>query len=216
MPYRCPGRCRLTGFSLVELLVVLAITAILASLAIPAISGMTRAYQLGATCDLLINQLTLARQAALSNSHLVQVRLYRIPDYGQDVSGNRTTYRAIQCFVEGDAPATGKPQLTPITKVILFPSPAVISTQSSPNVSPLLSGSPTSAVSTDPSLPIYGNNYDYFSFHYKPDGSTDLNAGANSITLVSENDKSGGTGLPTNYRTIQIDPAIGTVRRFSP
>ena len=204
------------SFSLIELLVVLAIAGILATLAIPSITGMTRSYQLNATSDLVINQLALARQAALSNSRLVQVRLYYLPDYGQDPAGTRTVYRAIQSFTEGDPPPTGTPALTAVTKTIFFPAPVVLSTSASPNLSPLLPATPWAPVSSDPNLPVYGNNYGYAYFHFKPDGSTDLGTGTNSMTLIMENDSSASAGLPHNYRTIQIDPAIGTARRFSP
>jgi len=216
MRFRHPARHHSPSFSLIEMLVVLAIAAILATLAVPSFTSMTRSYQLNTTGDLVINQLALARQAALSNSRLVQVRLYHLPDYGQDPAGNKTVYRAIQSFTEGDPSATGSLTLTAVTKPIFFPAPIVLSTSTSPNLSPLLPSSPTAAGSSDLSLPIYGNNYDYASFHFKPDGSTDLGAGTNSVTLIMENDPSASAGLPNNYRTIQIDPAIGTARRFSP
>ena len=216
MPFRSSALRHSPGFSLIELLVVLAIAGVLATLAIPTITGMMRSYQLNAASDLIMNQLAMARQAALSQSHLVQVRFYYLPDYGQAPSGNKTVYRAIQSFTEGDPPATGSPTLTAVTKIIFFPAPVVLSTNASPNLSPLLPASPTAAGSSDPSLPTYGNNYDYVSFHYKPDGSTDLVTGNNSATLIMENDPSASAGLPNNYRTIQIDPAIGTARRFSP
>jgi uncharacterized protein (TIGR02596 family) len=216
MRFRHFHRRHSPSFSLIELLVVLAVAGILATLAIPGIMSMTRSYQLNATSDLVINQLALARQAALSNSRLVQVRFYHLPDYQQDPAGNKTVYRAIQSFTEGDPPLTGTPALTAVTKPIFFPAPVVLSTITAPNLSPLLPASPTTAGSSDPTLPTYGNNYDYASFHFKPDGSTDLGMGTNSVTLIMENDPSASAGLPNNYRTIQIDPAIGTAHRFSP
>jgi uncharacterized protein (TIGR02596 family) len=224
MPFRHSARRHSPGFSLIELLVVLAIVGVLATLAIPAVTSMTRGYQLNATSDLVINQLALARQAALSNSRLVQVRFYHLPDYGQAPTGNKTVYRAIQSFIEGDPSATGSLTLTPVTKTVFFPAPAIVSTLTTPNISPLLStlpvnatvSDPSTATSSDPVVPTYGSNYDYFWFHFKPDGSTDLASGGNSLTIIMENDPSATSGLPHNYRTIQIDPAIGTARRFSP
>ncbi|MEJ0000338.1 MAG: Verru_Chthon cassette protein D [Verrucomicrobiota bacterium] len=212
--FRSPPRCR--GFSLVELLVVLAIVAILVGLAAPSVIGTSRSLRLNATSDMLINQLNLARQAALSNAHLVQVRFYRLPDYNQDPTSTPAVYRGVQCFIEGNPAASGSPALTPLTKVNLFPSPIIVSTVATPNVSPLFSASPSTPSPTDPPLPVYGSNYTYFSFHYRPNGTTDLTSGSNSFTLVLENDGAAAVGLPANYRTIQIDPALGTARRFSP
>jgi uncharacterized protein (TIGR02596 family) len=214
-----PRPSRSQGFSLVELLVVLTVAAILLSLAIPGVMGITRGYQLTTTSDLLLNQFNLARQAALSNSHLVQVRIYHLPDYNAEPTASRTTYRAIQCFTEGDPGSAGTPPLTPLTKTVFFPTPVIISTVTSPNLSPLLTGTTgtlTSAGSSDPVLAVYGSNYDYLWFHFKPNGTTDLTTIANSFTLILENDASAATGLPHNYRTIEIDPAIGTSRSFAP
>jgi uncharacterized protein (TIGR02596 family) len=204
------------GFSLLELLVVLTVTAILIGLAVPGISSMNRGYQLSATGDLLVAQLNLARQAALSNGHLVQVRLYHLPDYNSAPSASRTTFRGIQCFLEGDPIASGTPPLTPLTKPVFFAAPVIISTVTSPILSPLLSSTMYTATTTDPTLPLYGSSYDYCSFHFRPNGTTDLGTSANSVTLVMENDKSAATGLPNNYRTVQIDPAVGTSRSFAP
>ncbi len=215
---RTPSR----AFTLVEMLVVLAIIVIVSALAIPMIQGTTRAYQLNATGQAMINQLTLARQNALSSSHLVEVRFYQLPDYNQPSTGSPSVYRAMQCLTEGDPTASGSITLTALSKPFLFPVPVVLSTTTSPNnVSPLLSAAPTPPSSTDPLLPNYGSNYKYSAFHFKPDGSTDLtnsSAGTpqNSITLVLENDKAGASGLPANYETLQIDPVIGSVRRFLP
>jgi uncharacterized protein (TIGR02596 family) len=202
------------------MLVTLAIMALLVAIAAPAFMGTMRSYQLTSAGELVINQLNLARQAALSSSHLVQVRFYRLPDYEQAPTSALAVYRAMQCFTEGDPGATGTPALTAVTRPTFFPAPVIISAVSSPNVSSLLTSPPiqlTSPTSADPSLALYGNNYAYLAFHFRPDGSTDLTTGATVVTLVLENDKAAAaSGLPNNYQTLQIDPAIGTVRRFQP
>jgi uncharacterized protein (TIGR02596 family) len=211
------GGRSIRAFTLVEMLVTLAIMALLVAIAAPAFMGTMRSYQLTSGGELVINQLNLARQAALSSSHLVQVRFYRLPDYEQAPTSAPAVYRAMQCFTEGDPGSTGTPALTAVTRPIFFPAPVIISTVSSPNVSSLLSPSPTAAASSDLVLPVYGSNYAYSAFHFRPDGSTDLAVGSSVVTLVLENDKAAAaSGLPNNYQTLQIDPAIGTVRRFQP
>jgi uncharacterized protein (TIGR02596 family) len=206
-------RVRCSAFSLVEVLVTLAIIAILVAMTVPSVMGTMRAYELNATGELVINQLNLARQAALSNSHLVQVRFYRLPDFNQPPTAGRTVFRAMQSFTEGDPTTTGTPVLTPLSKPVFFPQTVVILTG---NVSPLLSASPTAAGSADPMLPVYVQNYDYSAFHYRPDGSTDLTSLTAALTVVEENDKVIASGLPANYQTLQVDPTIGTVRIFRP
>ena len=207
-----------SGFSLVEVLVVLAIIAILTAAAVPAISSTMRAYQLETTSQTVVNQLSLARQNALSINQCVEVRFYYLPDYNQPVSATPAVYRAMQCFSQGAPNASGTSVLTPLTKPCFFPAPIIVSMAISPNpVSPLLSTSPATPATTDLSLPVYGSNYRYSSFQFKPNGSAgSLSSTSNSMTLVIQNDALGSTGLPKNYVTLQVDPLVGTVRAFRP
>ena len=201
------------GFTLVELLVVVAIVAILGAISVPAIGSLMRAYQLDTTAQIVTGQVNIARQQALSSNHIVEVRFYYLPDYNQGATAAPTVFRGMQCFTEGNPTASGTLTVTSITKPVLFPAPAVL--MSSATQSPLLSlilNSADSAVS----LPTYQSNYKYVVFHYRPDGSTDLTTTNNSVTLVLENAAVVSNGLPKNYMTIQIDPMIGTTRIFRP
>ena len=208
-----PRRC--TAFSLVELLVVLAITAILAALTIPQISSTMQAYSLTSTGQAAINQLVLARQNALSGSHAVQVRFYYLPENNATSPSTAplAVYRGMQSFTESN-PSTSGVTLTALTKPFFFTAPVIIA--NSTTVSPLTSTTLQTPVATDPPLPGYLMNYKYLAFRFRPDGSTDLQAGSNSITLVLENQPVVANGLPKNFQTLQIDPIMGGVRGFRP
>ena len=213
-------RIRPGAFTLVEMLVVMAIIAIIAALSLPVISSALRSYQLDSTGQVMVNQLNLARQSALSRGHAVQVRFYLLPDYNLPTTGTPTVYRGMQCFLEGDPTQAGAIVTVPVTAMVkpaFFQAPVIISSATSPNpVSPILPTTPTTPLATDPLLPGYQANYKYAMFHFKPDGTTDLANNTNSITLVLETDKIVANGLPSNFQTIAIDPLNGAVRSFRP
>jgi len=206
---------RRRAFSLVELLVVLAITAILAALSIPQISAVMQAYQLTSTGQTVINQLELARQSALSGSHAVQVRFYYLPENNSPSPSTAplAVYRAMQSFTENNPTASGV-TVTALTKSFFFSAPIIIS--NSATVSPLTATTLQTPLATDPPLPGYQMNYKYLAFRFRPDGSTDLQAGLYSVTLVLENQPVVANGLPKNFQTLQIDPTTGGVRSFRP
>ncbi len=71
------------GFSLVELLMVIAMLAILTALVMPAVSGISRGYGLTTAGHSVVNALVQARQAAMTRGYPVQVRIYKLPGYSQ-------------------------------------------------------------------------------------------------------------------------------------
>jgi uncharacterized protein (TIGR02596 family) len=217
-PFQSLRRSR--AFTLIEVLVVLAIMAIISSLALPAINNAFRSYQLDSTGQIMVNQLSLARQTALSRGHAVQVRFYLLPDYNTPTTGAPSVYRGMQSLIESDPVQSSSDSVsvatTPLVKPVFFQAPVIISSVMTPtSVSPLLPATATAADTTNP-LPVYGLNYKYVLFHFKPDGSTDLTSPANSLSLVLENDRTAAGGLPANFQTISIDPLNGAVRGFRP
>jgi len=79
MPERKPNHRSPGAFTLVELLAVVAIVAILAALVIPAVGTLSDANHISNSALLVAGQFDLARQTALAENRLVEVRVYAIP-----------------------------------------------------------------------------------------------------------------------------------------
>ena len=198
------------GFSLIELLVVVAVIGLMAVLIVPAVSGISRSYQINAAGHAVLNTLMQARQTAMTRGYPVQVRFYKLPDYWEAKSAPPSVYRAMQIFLEGNPVVSGGTATVPVTaltKPIFFSSPVKIL----PEASSIL----TLPVSTAPQevLSGFARNYQFVSFRFRPNGQADLPPTASGLTLVLETDIQGGT-LPPNFRAIEID--AGAIRDYAP
>lgn len=204
------------GFSLVELLIVVALIIVLASLSVPAFSSINRASALTASNQAVAGLLEQARQTAVTRNRPVEVRWYCYKA-GTDPEA----YRALQLFIVESGPG-GVPVTNPLSRAIKLSSPVIIATNS--RISSLMDDSklPTagrekSPDASAPKLPETGLNYKYRSFHFKANGGTDLSATDQwFITLQSQNDQPAANGAAANFATIQLDPQNGRTRVFRP
>jgi uncharacterized protein (TIGR02596 family) len=204
------------GFSLVEMLVVLAVISIVATMAIMAFRGVNSALNLSSASQQVAAELTNARQTALTLDETVQVRFYQFAD----VTGATTTkeYQAMQMFQTRVSPPT------PLDKITYLPSNIMIS--SSGTYSPPLASSnvpPTTPLTTDPAINLngIGQNYTYTAITFKSNGTIDTTAYTGSwfsgswfITMF-EKKYASATQL-VNYTTVSIDPQDGRLRIFQP
>jgi uncharacterized protein (TIGR02596 family) len=202
------------AFSLLEMIVVILIIGIVAAFVTPAVSTIMRGSQLTQATQILTDQITLARQLALTKNCQVEVRFIKYVDPGVPSDGSGA-FRAIQCFEileKGAAIPMDKPQLLPQAIVM-----------SSGSLSTLLSDTAMQtkkASNQDPELPRgIDRNYQYVPFRFLPDGSTNLPIASGTIwfvTLHNMNDTPQGTNPPSNFFTLQIDPVSGTTKFYRP
>jgi len=198
------------AFSLMELLVAMAMMALLATISAPTIAQTMQSSRLSSDGQKLIDHLNLAKQMALTRNLPVEVRFYKLPQYTEPATAAPSVYRAMQLFLVSDS------DIKPITKLLLFSVPVVCSPDV--NLSTFLDSSIIEELTPDAdacNIPVYGKNYAYRSLVFRPNGSTTLSSSANVfLTLVLGTGKSINQGA--NFLTVQIDPATGRPHVFRP
>ncbi len=204
---------RRRGFSLVELVVVLLITAILIGLTGPSLVQAITGSSLTRAASIVQHNLEEAHQYALSLQNVVQVRFYRNPP----VSGNFSAVQLVELVP--NVGGTGSSSVA-LSKVNFLPAPNIMISTAVPSVYSSLFKLPavTPIAGTDPTVPGWGTNYDYIEVGFYPSGGTDLTpappTGANGwyVTVASSTMAS----APVNYCTIQVDPMTGKVTFYHP
>lgn len=209
---------RVSGFSLIELLSVMAIMSILLYLAVPVSTSFNEAGNLAYAGQTVADQLAVARQYAASLNQTVYVRFIVSSSLGYK------GYTAIQiCRANNSNPV----QYIPVDRIIALPAGIEISAQST--LSPLVSTLVTGNSGTMPAGSNVGGSYVYFTV--RPDGNvivsnppveaaTDTHAALDSqpsyfLTLVPVRYDT-VTTLPKNYVTIQLNPDTGNTQIFRP
>lgn len=207
------------GFSLLELMTVIAVLVILSVLVLPAGNSIARGLNMTDSADRVVGVLSLARQTALSSNHPVEVRFYQYGD--PEVPGERISdpssgqYRAVQLFKYDDAgTASAVDKMQVIPKAVIFSaSPALSSLLD--NSKPILIKS-WSASDARPAIPRAGMNYNCCAFRFQTDGSTGLPTGEWFLTLQYTADGANRTTLPPNCAVIQVDPISGAIKKYRP
>lgn len=218
MSQRFPRRVR-AGFTLVELLVVMAVIGMIVALAIPSIEPMMKGSKLTTAADDLRFRLSGYRQRAVTENQPVEIRFLKFID--TSVPGGREAYRG---YVAGRfRPAresggnTGALRFIfePIDNVVRLPEGVVLS--SIPEMATMLHHNDVRR-GTHP-YPIEGQeNVEFAGFSFRPDGSTDLPKRAGDIwfvTLMHERDDIGNNASPDNFITLAVDSFNGAVRTYT-
>ena len=191
-PWPLAGNRR--GFTLVELLVVVAILALISFLSVPAIISLKRSSDLQTGASAVIEQFKAAQQIATRLNETIEVRIYTS-------LGTQSLYDAVRLYYPSGLPAS---------PLVAIPSSAGISTNNSfSTMRTLLTTTPPPTThGTDATGP-------YFCFHFHPDGTTDLSSTSNTLTLLYRTNTQ-MPSLPANYVTIEINLTNGKVLTYRP
>ena len=194
---RFPG-----GFSLLELLIVLALLAGLIVLALNGYSALAQASAITTGADMLSDALTEARQSAVAQNTTVEVRIYDLPPQ----PGQAPAYDALQLhWLKSDGTTP------PVTHALILPAGAAI--DATPEHSPLIGSNHQTAT---PDAIDSRLNSDTRTFHFLPDGSTDLDPAAKWFLTVRAAIHSDPAHFPSNWASISVDPTTGRVQIYRP
>jgi uncharacterized protein (TIGR02596 family) len=213
------------AFTLLEMLVVIAIIAILAAVVVPAVAPVLRSSQMNTAGAMLVDELNFARQTALTMNRDVEVRFYQLVS---TLDPKDKKYRAVQCLAATDR-STVK---TALGNLKYLPEPVIISDEKDKSgniVSTLLDHTNTSLSGLtrgQETISGVADPVSYVSFLFRATGGTNLapvtaTAGSTTgnwyLTLYLGNaSRNATTGIPDNYFTVQIDPVTGRTRVYRP
>lgn len=193
---------RCSAFSLIELLVVMAIVVILMAAAVPALNSVLEGGRLTQATTLIVNQFTLAKQNATTENKNITLRVIR-----KDTSSPYDRIQLVRLDSAGNA--------TPMLRVATLPTQTAIA--SDPSLSSIMGIAESAAAPTkDPSIPGLETSYRYVQFTFRPRGSLELNIEDNWFATVVFARHASDSSPPANFATIQIDPVNGGVQVYRP
>lgn len=194
---------RRRAFSLVELLVVVAILVLLLTLIAPAFNSALRGGAITRSGQTLSDQIAFARQAAIARNQTVTLRILKMPGEGVE---HEPRYRGIQAVAQQDDGT-----LKSLSRVVKLEAGNEISDTaglSSIIAKPSVSGN----------ADINGANVPYVGFRFRPDGAADLDLTSTDgwyLTVV-DSLKASTDAVPQNFFTVRLDPFTGQTRVFRP
>lgn len=187
---RCSG-----GFSLVELLVAIAIIGLLAALTVPALTSVMQSSDLTRGGQLVADQVNLGRQTASSQNAVIELRFIKVP--------GRKGYAATQLWRADDSG-----QMSPSRRVVNLPQSVTIADNT---LSPAIASLPTG------SMTFNGSSTDYRALQIRPTGEITPIVEMKSLVLTIVPDVfAANTTLPANYFLVQINPVTGTPLVYRP
>jgi uncharacterized protein (TIGR02596 family) len=189
------------AFSLVELLVVMAILAVLASLGMVAFQSTSQGNALARTGQDVADTIVMARQQAMARNRRVEIRFLKLP-----APGGATAFRAVQAWSVRDDQGT----LEPLTRVSLFPNGVMVAETA--QLSPLLQSPPASQ-----GRQTYGGQTrDYSAFTILANGALEGATSEEASFLTLINERHAAQSEPANFSAIAVNPITGETTLFRP
>ena len=191
-----------SAFSLLELLVVVAILAVLAGVSLPSIVSVLQGRNIEAAGAMFADAVSLARQEASAGSRTVELRIYRSP------SGTGS-WQAFQLW------STRGTNTEPLASMRKLPQGVAVWLPGSPLISTLATN-PFFFVSGTTNAALGRGPLDYISVQFRASGALDgiVSTNNNFLTLVSEHQTN--ATAPANYATILINPATAKATIIRP
>lgn len=193
---------RRRAFSLVELMVVIAILVVLMALLAPALNSVLRGGAITRSGQLVSDQLASARQAAITKNQIVTVRFFKMPGEGVETEPR---YRGIQAVAQQDDGS-----LKPLSRMAKLEVANEISDKA--DLSTIIANPPLTGTAE-----VNGTSLPFVGFRFRPDGSTDLEiTSAAGWYLTIKDTNAPNEGVPANFFTLRLDPFTGQTRVFRP
>lgn len=202
------------------MLIVVAVMGLMLAMAGTGAGSLMTTLRMKEAIQTIGNAMEHARQVAMTSNREVVFRIYKVTDDMGEESWRSVEYGTVDVMINPDdagykdpTAADYEPPFTPsgapemLPEGLVFHPSATYSTLISENQADLMKGTETA-----PS----GATRSYVSFRFLPDGRCSLGASQKwTLTLVKEAEVSGG-GLPSNFATMQLEPATARVRFFRP
>lgn len=192
---------RLQAFSLIELLVVMGVIVLIASLVVPSFSSIVVGTNLSRAGQIIGDELTLARQEAVTKNRDVIVRFYKWTEVGD------SEWRGIQLLSEIKVGAST--EVRPLGRLKTLPQGVVLDS----DLSPILE-LPGETLENDVSPPDK-EGLSVASFRFRANGTTQPQF-ANDANYVTVRNLTASGNPPDNYYTLQINPVTGKVSTYRP
>lgn len=176
------------AFSLVELLVVVAMVGILLVVVTPAVTSISSNFQVTRQGQIMADNLVLTRQMATTRNRDYELMFFETP--GADP---QWSFQLMEVGTNNSLKAA--------SRKYVFPEPVILNKV----LSPLVTGASTGVT----------NGATWYALRFRPNGrlADRLDNANNYLTIQLRNSK---TNTPDNYYTLQINPVTGRVATYRP